>query len=786
MPDSGAAGKQALEKAIRQSHRTDPCDMVWLFCTARHDQQILFDAVSAAAGVGVPVYGGGAIGVITNNNYGYAGDQVGVACFWLDGVSCDVLTDNGLLEREEETGFRLGQGLADLSVSRNDTVLLFYEAVGRNDAEGIRLHMATWLLAGLEKSLGFLPNIIGAGFLADFDCSVTKQFVGDATEPHNAMAFSFGKELRIDSVVMHGCVPASEYYTVTKADGPVILEINDQPALSFMDALLHSSIKPEQYPFFLLFGINFGERWNIHNGENYASRLCLGIDRDRDGIIMFEPDMVAGTEFQVLFRATDLRYMQPKLQSVFDRLNGRKPVFALYINCGGRCAGYSGTDAEDALVLQEFIGDRVPLLGFYSGVEIAPMAGRPRELDWSGVFCLFSQGEETAVCADSPFELTTQSEKKTDDTACSPNVLSDLNKLNVARKIALDMQFLGLRYELELKRRGFRLLSELSISLRQTEDYEDIFVHVAQRINAALNMQKTIVLTADGMGSFVPDVLQGFSPADKSRLKDNKIVIPPELLSPMPVLAIDQTDAPHLLSLRQIYDLPYFIFSPIMLQDEVIAVLMTGRMAEAEPYLTRLGNSDMETVQAITELLSTVLLRLRLRDATARAEVDGLTQLLNRNALQQKVEAYLAETNEAAGMFMMLDIDHFKTINDTYGHSEGDRLLKACAEGMRLVLRESDIIGRQGGDEFVIFCQGIKDYAIAERKAKRLAEVYRRIAPAETTNPVTVSIGIAFCPQHGTTFQKLYETADKALYEAKKRGRDCFVFYDNNSVTDPV
>ena len=69
---------------------------------------------------------------------------------------------------------------------------------------------------------------------------------------------------------------------------------------------------------------------------------------------------------------------------------GRKSVFASYIDCAGRAAGYAGTDLEDAIVVQKTIAGRAPLLGIYSGVEIASVEGRPRGLDWTGVFSLFS------------------------------------------------------------------------------------------------------------------------------------------------------------------------------------------------------------------------------------------------------------------------------------------------------------------------------------------------------------------------------------------------------------
>lgn len=163
-----------------------------------------------------------------------------------------------------------------------------------------------------------------------------------------------------------------------------------QPALQFVHTLLGPSIPPEEYAFFLIFGINRGDKWGDFEEENYASRLCLAIDKERDGIVMFEPDMVEGTRFQIMHRSLDLTYMKPRLDELYARLGDRRPVFALYIDCAGRASGYAGVDLEDALVVQDAARERTPLLGIYSGVEIARVAGKSRALDWTGVFCLFS------------------------------------------------------------------------------------------------------------------------------------------------------------------------------------------------------------------------------------------------------------------------------------------------------------------------------------------------------------------------------------------------------------
>ena len=393
-PDTAAAGVRAASEALlRAGNGSAPCDLVMLFATVRHDAQTLRDAVLSVTG-SAPIVGGRAMGTITNDCFGYAGDQIGVACLWLEGARCDILAEGGLLESEEAVGERLGRRLKYLGTTPQSPVMLFYDAIDRTD--GLRLLMATWLLAGMERGLGFFPCLAGAGMMGDYACSPTQQWIGDRVVTHHALALAFSGGVRMDSVIMHGCRPATRYYKVTKADKQVILEINGRPALRFIDELLGSAIPPESYPFFLIFGVNRGEKWGEFDENNYASRLCLAVDREHEAIVMFEPDMVEGTEFQIMYRSFDLDYMKPKIEGAFDSLGDRKPVFALYINCAGRAAGYGGVDMEDAVVLQKTVAGRVPILGIYAGVEIAPIGGRPRGLDWTGVFCLFSTSKGSA------------------------------------------------------------------------------------------------------------------------------------------------------------------------------------------------------------------------------------------------------------------------------------------------------------------------------------------------------------------------------------------------------
>jgi len=389
-PDTTMGGMRAATSALREAGRAGRCDLVLLFATARHDALVLREAVASVVGAGVPIIGGAAAGVISNDHFGYAGDQIILAAFWLDGVSYDLQIVGGLTEGEEAAGRQMGEKLAACGLGLDSPILLFYDAIHRL-GDQVNMIFATPLLHGLEQGLGFLPRqMVGAGLQGDYASSPTRQWTGTGVVQHHALALTFGEGLRIDSTIMHGCRPGTGYFTVTKAERQTILEINHRPALEFMSELLGPGIAVEQYPFFLILGINKADRWGAFQEKSYASRLCLAIDKPRQGIVMFETDMVAGTEFQVMYRSLDLQYMPPRIERLFDDLEDRRPVFALYIDCAGRAAAYAGSDEEDAEVVQKVVAGRVPLVGLYTGVEIASVEGRPRGLDWTGVFSLFS------------------------------------------------------------------------------------------------------------------------------------------------------------------------------------------------------------------------------------------------------------------------------------------------------------------------------------------------------------------------------------------------------------
>jgi diguanylate cyclase (GGDEF)-like protein len=152
------------------------------------------------------------------------------------------------------------------------------------------------------------------------------------------------------------------------------------------------------------------------------------------------------------------------------------------------------------------------------------------------------------------------------------------------------------------------------------------------------------------------------------------------------------------------------------------------------------------------------------------AETDALTGVANRRAFETAIEREVARAQRYGEelTLVMLDIDHFKSLNDTYGHQAGDEVLRKVGAAIRLSSRESDTAARYGGEEFAVLlpsCSRQESFTAAARLRRLISEI-------DAVAPITVSAGIATYPAHAHTAQGLVRAADEALYESKRAGRD--------------
>jgi diguanylate cyclase (GGDEF)-like protein len=200
-------------------------------------------------------------------------------------------------------------------------------------------------------------------------------------------------------------------------------------------------------------------------------------------------------------------------------------------------------------------------------------------------------------------------------------------------------------------------------------------------------------------------------------------------------------------------------------------------------------NIIANSAKTAAEQLSLILANLRLRETLRNQSIrDPQTGLFNRRYMVDSLDRELARAERSGKTVAvaMLDIDHFKNLNDGFGHAAGDAVLREWSNLLKARFRGSDIVCRFGGEEFVIILPDIS-VEIAHQRMEQLRQDVRRMTVREdgqTINGITISIGIAYFPAHGRTHQTLLHAADRALYQAKEAGRDCTVLASEETVED--
>ncbi|NJN66191.1 MAG: diguanylate cyclase [Chloroflexaceae bacterium] len=216
---------------------------------------------------------------------------------------------------------------------------------------------------------------------------------------------------------------------------------------------------------------------------------------------------------------------------------------------------------------------------------------------------------------------------------------------------------------------------------------------------------------------------------------------------------------------------------PLIAQSKIFGLLHL-RGTPTLPHQT--PEHQAQLARTVAERIALALANLHLREQLHDQSIhDALTGLFNRRYLMDMLKRELSKAQRQSYTVgvIMLDIDHFKMFNDTYGHDAGDTMLQAVGNFLQASVREEDIVCRYGGEEFTVILPG----AALENARKRAEELRAGVALLRVTHagrlmdPITFSLGVACFPQHGTTVEAVLKASDTALYQAKAAGRNCVV-----------
>ncbi len=218
-----------------------------------------------------------------------------------------------------------------------------------------------------------------------------------------------------------------------------------------------------------------------------------------------------------------------------------------------------------------------------------------------------------------------------------------------------------------------------------------------------------------------------------------------------------------------------------MTSDESDESESKGFELGAADYIRKPLKADV-LLQRVKKILEQVD---KIQDLTEAASLDMMTGLLNKTAAQREIAKLCAASQ---GVLMILDLDNFKLVNDLYGHAMGDKILIRFAELIKGIIRSTDLAGRVGGDEFLIFCQNVHDDKTIFNKVRflnnQLLISAKNFMGKDMTIPLGTSAGAVFVPNEGRDFAALTNKADKALYKVKHGNKhDCAFFSEGNSDT---
>ncbi len=355
-----------------------------------------------------------------------------------------------------------------------------------------------------------------------------------------------------------------------------------------------------------------------------------------------------------------------------------------------------------------------------------------------------------------------------------------INKIaRFCQMVASELEILQLREELSKRDSLRNAVRKFNEDLRKA-DAEDFWFNLTRISAELLHSERASLLIFDEKSQILKAKASLGAPEDLTGQAEVGGRFAQNVLKsgePLVVGKISQTGLPSAPPMRK-YRTESFISYPISIGTRKIGVMNFTDRADRLNF----SELDLEILRSIVPQIAVAIDHANLKTETGELRqlsvTDSLTGLVNRRYLAERLTEEIKRSNRHGYpmAFLMIDVDFFKTYNDSFGHLEGDKALKIVANVLKETLRGADIAARYGGEEFsILLPQTTPEEAeiIAERVRQRIERT------AFPNRAVTISIGIANCSLSLSSYENLISAADKALYEAKRKGRNNVQIYEN-------
>jgi diguanylate cyclase (GGDEF)-like protein/PAS domain S-box-containing protein len=333
----------------------------------------------------------------------------------------------------------------------------------------------------------------------------------------------------------------------------------------------------------------------------------------------------------------------------------------------------------------------------------------------------------------------------------------------------------------ELAERNFEFseLSEMADSLQTCVSLEEAYRVVARCCTQLFPGTQGVLYTANGSQNVVEIAIEWGAPV----LVENEFFLNECVaLRRGRVHAVDGAGSGMNLTCQHIDSvIAHYLCAPMIAYGEIQGVLHLRnnekQTVPVEKSLQSFAKSKLGLAGTIADYIGLALANLKLRETLRQQSIhDPITGLYNRRYMREALERELRRSvrDQRPLGILMFDIDHFKKLNDTYGHEAGDAVLKAVGSVLRTQIRGNDIPCRYGGEEFLIILPGIP-LDECEQRAEKLREELKRLDvqhDGKSLPRISFSVGVSAFPNHGDILDDLLKVADTALYSAKTAGRD--------------